>query len=484
MKSLRITNTITAIIFLLIIFSIFSYILFNNQKQMLSADIDTFLYATSLSVADSINILLEENKIDVSEFNQRINQYFQRIIKSWISINGIEDPKLLNMLVQIYDRKGLIIATSRQGPKMIMKVSPEEYRVLASGKNYTGTFDIDTSNKKTLSLRYLSIPVMNQNKKIVYIIRVALSLRTMTFSMYNLKIILFILIPFTIILSGLLGFFITGFTLSPVNKIIVTINEITAVNLKKRLNVSEYNDELKILASTFNDMIERLDNSFESQKHLVENLYHELKTPLSIIRGEIEITLNKKRDADTYRNVLLSNIEEIDRITRILENLLLISRFESKLEVTDFGKIDIVKIVSDIAERFKIVCDPRSISLTLNSCPKAIINGDEKQIKSMIVNLIDNAIKYNIDHGNINIIITSENGTVTISIKNTGIGIPEETIDYIFDRYYRAIKSSGTKGAGLGLNIVKTVVDIHKGTITARSVVNNWAEFEIILLEA
>jgi heavy metal sensor kinase len=484
-KSIRFKNTLIFTIILMVLFVIFGLIVYINLQTMLSNDIDVFLQATAYNVADSINTLWETERQKTDIINNRtidkiINQYFPRIIKSWISNNGIEDPKYLNLLVQIFDKKGGLITSSRAVPNIIKSMSDSSYNSVSRGKRYFEDIQIEISPGKSLTLRFLSIPIIIDNN-IAYTVRVAMSFRSMYFSLANLQLILFIILPLTIITSSSIILFVTNLTLNPVNKIINTIRQITAKNLKLRIDIPESKDEVRKLADTFNEMLERLETSFFSQKQLVEDLYHELKTPLSIIRGEIEVTLKKERDGATYKSILTSNIEEIDKLSKIIENLLMISKFESKLIVFNIEKININEIINEIIGTFNILTEPKRIKINVDEEKHIVISGDLKQIKTLFINLIDNCIKYNKDGGRIDIRIYKEQTYAHIEISDTGYGIPEKELPYIFDRYYRAIKTKKMIGAGLGLNISKSIIDAHNGKIDVVSRVNEGTKFSITL---
>jgi signal transduction histidine kinase len=203
------------------------------------------------------------------------------------------------------------------------------------------------------------------------------------------------------------------------------------------------------------------------------------------MRGEIEVTLKKERDEVTYKNILTSNIEEIDKLSKIIENLLLISKFESKLIIFNIEKININELFEEIIGTFNILTEPKKIKINVDSEKQVVISGDLKQIKTLFINLIDNGIKYNKEGGKINVKISRDQSCVHIEISDTGYGIPEKELPYIFDRYYRAIKTKKTIGAGLGLSISKSIIEAHNGKIDVVSKVNEGTKFDIILpLEA
>ena len=484
-NSIRFKNTVIFTLILTALFVTFGVILYINLQNTLSSDIDAYLQATGFNVADSINTLWETEKQKSADIKNRtideiINRYFPKIIKSWISSSGIDDPKYLNLLVQIFDKKGQMITSSRPVPHIIQTLSESSYNSVFRGRNYFEDIEIEVSSGKTLTMRFLSIPI-KIDAQIAYIVRVAISFRSMYLSLSNLRLILFIILPLTIILSSFIILFLTNLTLNPVSKIITTIRQITAKNLKLRIDIPESKDEIRKLADVFNEMLERLEKSFFSQKQLIEDLYHELKTPLSIMRGEIEVTLKKERDGGTYKGILFSNIEEIDKLSKIIENLLLISKFENKLIVFNMEKINITEVIEEILLTFNILTEPKKIKINLDADRSLFIMGDIKQVKSLFINLIDNAIKYNVENDEIEIKISKDQETVCIDIRDTGIGIPAKELPFVFDRYYRAIKTKKMIGAGLGLNISKSIVEAHNGKIDVQSSVNEGTIFHITL---
>jgi len=265
------------------------------------------------------------------------------------------------------------------------------------------------------------------------------------------------------------GVFLAGIALRPVDAMIKTIHQITAENLKLRITIPDTKDEIKHLADTFNDMLERLDKTFTSQQQFLQDISHELKTPLTIIRGEIEVILKKKRSPEEYERVLKSALEEINRVSRIFENLLVLARFDSKKISLELKSLDVNNVIKDILEDTEQIARQKNIKITFFPVSPAVFRADEYSIRRLVLNLLDNALKYTPAGGDIHISTSRGNNLVVITVSDTGPGISPEALPQIFDRFYRADASRRSDGFGLGLSIVKSIVQAHNGTIDVKS---------------
>lgn len=318
--------------------------------------------------------------------------------------------------------------------------------------------------------------------KIIVLYMLMLSITLTVFSAalcHNFKAVF--LVPFLALLTGSMGGFLARIALEPVDKMIHAIHQITAENLKLRIDIPDTKDEIKRLADTFNQMLMRLEYGFTTQRQFIEDFAHELKTPLAVLKGELEVTLKKIRSAEEYESVIQSNLEEVNRISKIVDDLLTIVRFEINVSMLDLKEIDIAGLVQNIVEDIKILALQKNIGvncLAKNSVP---ILGDENQLKRLFINILDNAIKYTPHNGSISVDITHADNYVHIAVSDTGIGIPENEISHIFDRFYRLKKFNQQPGFGLGLSIARSVVEAHRGRIEVKSAPNKGTTFVISL---
>jgi len=242
-------------------------------------------------------------------------------------------------------------------------------------------------------------------------------------------------------------------------------------------------DEIGELAETFNEMISRLERSFKQIKQFSSDVSHELKTPLTAIRGEIEVTLRKEREIEGYKNTLRSLLEETGKLERIVENLLFLSRMDSQGIRFSFRRFALDESLLEVFEKIEKIAERKNLHLILKKIQQVNVEGESNQIERAIANLIGNAIKYTPESGRIEMSLEKERDFAKFTIKDTGMGIPEDELPYIFDRFYRVDKarSRETGGSGLGLAIVKWIVEAHKGNIEVKSKVGEGTVFVVFL---
>ena len=283
------------------------------------------------------------------------------------------------------------------------------------------------------------------------------------------------------LLASLGGNFIIRKALKPVKSVVQTAKEISADDLSLRIEVGQRHDEIGELVDTFNDMISRLEKSVKKIKQFSGDVSHELRTPLTIIRGEIEVLLRKERNKEEYQKTLKSTLEEAAYLERIIDDLLFLSRIEAleKKESDKRAKLD--EILLNVVESQELTANKKSITLDIRKVEPSEINGEEILLERMITNVIDNAIRYTLPHGKVEVTLEKKDGSIIFLVQDTGIGIPEESLPLIFDRFYVVDKSRSkeTGGLGLGLSIVKRVVDCHGGKIEIKSELKKGTSFSV-----
>ena len=272
-----------------------------------------------------------------------------------------------------------------------------------------------------------------------------------------------IVAPLLILLAGIGGYFLARKSLKPIAAMGDRAKRISAANLHERLPVTNAKDELGNLAIVFNELLDRLDVEFDRQRRFMADASHELRTPLAIIRGESEVALLKEtRDAAEYQESLSIVNDESQRLTKIVEDLFTLARADSGELKADLRELYLDELVADCVRSIRTLTDKRNIAIELKG-EETPIKGDEALLRRLFLNLLDNAVKYNIDGGKIKISVA--NNAVTIS--NTGDEIPKDQRASIYERFYRVEKSRTHKeetimsGAGLGLSIAKWIADLH-----------------------
>ena len=337
-----------------------------------------------------------------------------------------------------------------------------------------------------IPIRFINYPLLDYQKKVRGVIQVGTSLEYVQASMQNLLLILLISVPTLIFVAGLAGYFLAGKALKPIRDIATTTRHITANNLDERITVEVAKDDIGQLSQTINQMLDRLSQAFLKVTQFSADASHELRTPLTILRGEVEIGLRGDRSAAEYRDILVSNLEEIERMSKIVSDLLLLSRSDMGQEVLSRESVDLRDVVQELINQLAMLAEQKDIVLTGDVQPVPLVSGDKLRLRQMAANLIANAIRYTSEGGRVNVRLEAVEQGVKLVVEDTGIGIPEADLPRIFDRFYRVDKARSREegGSGLGLSIVKWIVDAHHGDITVESVVGEGTTFTVVLPRA
>jgi len=464
LKSIRFKITILYMAILALTLTSFSLILYHNVKVGLNGNIDTLLKSKAGGIVQAIDAYWQAANLDYMDpayasemLRKRRNTNFSRAAQRWVKEEST-DPKLVDILVQVFDTDGNAIAASKKVADIVQIPSGKFLPVLQGNPRFDTIADF----------RIYTTPVF-EDDKVAYIVQVASPLEPTRMALGNLKIGLFVLFPITVLATGVMGAFLAKVTLSPVDSMIATIHQIRAENMKVKLKIPNTKDEIQKLAETFNEMLGRLELAFNTQRRLFADLSHELKTPLTILKGEFEVILKKARSNEEYQGTLKSALEETDRIIRLSENLLILAKFDSKEISQKSEKLDIAVLLKGITNNVRGLAELKDIALSFSGSEGLVTYGDQNQLKTLFLNIIENAFKYTPEKGRIDISAVKINTAIDISIKDTGPGIPEDEVAHIFDRFYRVDKSRSSSGFGLGLSIAKAIAESHGGAISVRS---------------
>lgn len=294
---------------------------------------------------------------------------------------------------------------------------------------------------------------------------------------FHSTVLSFLPVVFIVILIS--GILFINYALNPIDKITEAANKITIDNIHERLPGLRAKDELSRLTETLNAMLDRLEVSFNEVKRFTSDASHELKTPLTILRGELELALNRDEDRQDYIMTIASSLDEVIRLQNVVESLLELSRADLGRAQINPSRKSLSRLVADIAEDAAILAEEKQLSVYAKIEPDVNFLFDSVRMHQAIINLTDNAIKYNRKGGSINIGMWTVDENVYIRISDTGLGIPENMVEHIFDRFFRVEASRTEQGAGLGLSIVKWIVDAHNGKISVSSTPGKGTEFEI-----
>lgn len=288
-----------------------------------------------------------------------------------------------------------------------------------------------------------------------------------------------------LLLASAGGYFLARKSLRPVASMNSQTQRISAENLSARLDVTNPRDELGHLATTINDLLTRLENAFKEQQRFIADASHELRTPLAVLRGETEVALGKERTVEEYQQSLSLIQDEAERLSRIVEDLFILARQPINTRAAlNKERVSLNDAVRDCARAAQVLAFRKGVQLRLeNDSPSIALNGDEDLIKRMLLNLLDNAVKYTPAGGEISLALVRQNGNAEIVVRDTGIGIPAEAQARVFDRFYRVDKARARTmgGAGLGLSIAQWIVEVHGGSINLISTPGHGSTFTIVL---
>ena len=260
-------------------------------------------------------------------------------------------------------------------------------------------------------------------------------------------------------------------SLIPVTTIMNAAENISLRSLGSRLPIATTGDKLEHLSRALNRMIARLDEAYQQASRFTADASHELRTPLTVIRGELESILRQPHLTGDLREQIGSVLEEVERLTHITGGLLSIARLEAGEAKIEHDTFDLAELVRTTLEQMQLLAEEKHISVTIDAPQPVYIVGDVTRLKQVIVNLLDNAIKYTIAEGKIIFSVKAKALRAMLSVKDNGIGIPTESLPHIFERFYRAdkVRSRGLHGAGLGLSIVRLICQAHEGTVQVQS---------------
>jgi heavy metal sensor kinase len=442
---------------ILVIFSSTVYIYFKNS---LEESIDVKIKSIAEVLASSMT----------EEHGGNVFGNFERYLESVLG----KKPK--GKFIQIIDSSGKIGAKMNDIETDAIPVRFNTMERALKGETVYET--IEDANPR---LRRLTMPILD-NKKITSIVQVGSSLADFDETMKKLLIIMIIGIPTSLSVIIIVGYFMAKKSLKPVDQIRKAAVKISSSNLDERIDIKGRKDELGRLAETFNAMIARLKDSFQRINQFSIDVSHELKTPLTILKGETEVVLRKDRDNEEYKILLQSNLEEIDRMARIIDDLLLLSKADSKDMKLNIENISLRDLVAEVCMNMKIFADNKEIALVVDELADVRLIGDELKLRRMLWNIMENGIKYTPKGGVVNVSSYTNNGYICINVKDNGMGITGDDIKYIFDRFYRADRSRKREsGSGLGLSISKWIAEAHKGTIEVASQPSKGSQFLIKL---
>ncbi|AFH47865.1 Signal transduction histidine kinase [Ignavibacterium album JCM 16511] len=444
-KSTRFKTTLWYSLIFLLLEIVLGTIIYVYVNQTMRNELDLSL----TKQAESIYRFVKESQVNLFEFEpdsvySTPDELVYDIIFEALAFN----PN--NTFVQVSIKDKTVFRTANLG-KVVFKTSNQE--------NVLRLVDYKEPDLSEYPIR---AAYLNKGD---YKIIVAFPLELISKTLDNLADLYVIIAPLFLILSFVVGSFLSFKALARIDKIIKRTDEIDTFNLDTFLDGEEYDDEYGRLVKTINKMLRRIKSSIEYMNQFTISASHELKTPLTILRGELELAIKSPKSKEQYLEIIQSSYEETLRLINIVERLFFITKLDNSLIKLNKTKINLVNLVSEVVDDFKNIAEEKKITLTQQYPENTdlIIDADSEMMRQVFINLIDNAIKYSLEQSDILIVIKDEE-KISFSITNKSEPIPKEIIPKLFDRFYRMETSRNRNlgGVGLGLSVVKHIIDLHK----------------------
>ena len=428
----------------------------------------SLFHETDSALKSVAGALVEQARGNPSTFPQsEIDQLFRRFFgfSPWDRYFQMRDPK--------GNRQ-----ESQSSPSNKLPLSREAFenalRGLSSFETVEGLDDYP--------VRVLTMPLVEGNR-VVRIVQVGMSLKSIKETNLRFLLIMAGVLPFGLALAGTGGWLLAHRALKPVGRMTEAARRISFEKLDQRLEETGTGDELDNLAKTLNQMLTRLDDAFRQVRRFSADVSHELQTPLTILKGELEVALRSPRTPAEYQGTLVSALEEIDRIARLVEGLLLLARAEAGVLRMDRREVNLEEVLERIHQILKPLAESHGVELRLGPMEPLFVHGDRERLQRMISNLVDNAIKYTRPGGAVTLALERDGIRASIVISDTGIGISAEEREQIFQAFYRTpeARSLAESGTGLGLSIARSIAAAHSGTIDVESLPEKGSTFKILL---
>ena len=348
------------------------------------------------------------------------------------------------VFIQFYDEKGNL---AEKSPNL-------KIHTLIFNRNIGDNefFDTELVSK---SIRQIQVPIYQNSIKKGYLL-VAMSLEDAKMVLHNLSNILIFSYPLILLLLFIIARLIAGRSIKPINSIIKTSNIITKDNLKSRIPLPQNRDELYTLSQTINNLLDRIENAVEREKQFTSDASHELRTPLTVLKGTLEVLIRKPRTQSEYEDKIKYGISEVNRLNNLVDQLLLLARFENQFQSLKTEKIYLNSLILDILTRYSLKINAKKISVNHSYSKEYYIESDNYLVSIIISNIISNAIKYSYENNEISILLSQNESSTICTISDNGIGIPKEDLDKIMNPFFRSNPTlhPDIKGSGLGLSIV------------------------------
>jgi heavy metal sensor kinase len=387
-------------------------------------------------------------------------------------ITDLDAVRAQGYLIRILDADGKILSTnSTYAP---LPVAPDALAVARSGRPQFQTIAFDNE-----TYRLYTMPVQD-NQQIVGALQVAEVSGTVEATLYKLMFALVVIVPLSLALATFAGMWFARRALLPIDQITRTAQRISAQDLSQRLNLNLPNDEVGRLARTFDAMLARLDDAFRREREFTANASHELRTPLTVMRGGIDVVLQRPRERAEYERVLRELGADVEQLSHMAEDLLMLARADAHQIAVTCEELNAAQLLQAVADELRPLAEAHQIALDVHADPALQFWGDEPKMLRVLFNLVDNALKFSAPNTRVLLTAAPKGDVVSLCVRDQGAGIASDALPHVFDRFYRGTNGDAS-GAGLGLAIARALVQAQGGHISGESALGQGTTFTIEL---
>ncbi|NTW52032.1 MAG: HAMP domain-containing protein [Chlorobiaceae bacterium] len=372
--------------------------------------------------------------------------------------------------IQVVDSTGQMVRKSVNLSRNLLTFNPAY-----SGVRYFNSFVAGEP------VRQVQVPLVNSKGIADAYLIIAVPMKSAMIILLDLQNIMLVSFPAVILILFILTRAIAGRSIRPIEEVIATAEKMTQASLDQRIPMPHNQDELYRLSATINALFDRLQDAFQREKQFTADASHELKTPLAVVKGTLDVLVRKPRDIVHYEDRIRYCLDELNRMARLIDQLLMLARYENDTKNPNIVKVEISESLHSVISRIELLALEKQISIRLENTPSGTVAADPAMLEMMLENILSNAIKYSPAGSSIEIATSRRAVHLVCTITDHGVGIPEEKLQKIFDRFYRVdeSRSSSTGGFGLGLSIVRKLADLQHIGISVSSTRNTGTTFEL-----
>lgn len=485
LQSVKVRLTLWYALVLSVFLAIFSFIMYAELSRALYHDAEKNLSWSALQTEEALRFKLISNPFIFSAINRsardrmkpfapEANEQIQKAVQAWAFQSQFLTRSLHMIRIVGFDHKE--IASNLEGweKEIIFPNFERDSSFMEKGESYQTIHFKD----KPFRLYYRLMQVGNSP---VFVIQTAYALYEIENTLKQLSSMIAVGIPLFVLCACFAGWFLAKRFFRPIDRMIREANQITAAHLESRLPRTEMGDEIDRLAETLNEMIDRLEHSTRAMREFSSDVSHELKTPLAIIRGELDLVLRKTRTREEIDKALIVIGEETDEMIRLVSDLMILVRSDARQLRLDKKTLHAVEVLEPLVERFQERARQKGVRLTWSPQTDCIFEADEGHFKRVMNNLVDNALKFTDAGGTVDVSLSFHEEAAVIQVRDSGIGITPENQPKIFMRFFRDEKARSREGSGLGLSIVKAICDAHGWQIGLESAPDQGTIIQIVV---